>query len=152
MEGINLSHLRLHVIRPVLQYIEHWSPAAENLVLGTALVESRAHYLAQLGGPALGLWQMEPATERDIWQNYLAFKPELRVKVEGLLTPLVNLSGNLFYGAAMCRIHYLRVRDPLPAASDAAGMARYWKQFYNTPLGKGTVEKALPHFRAACGS
>jgi hypothetical protein len=51
----------------------------------------------------------------------------------------------------MCRVHYLRVKEALPTENDAAGMASYWKRYYNTVLGKGTIEQALPSFRVACG-
>lgn len=153
---MNLENLRELVIRPALQYIELWSQAAENLVLGTALVESNAEYLHQVRGPALGLWQMEPATHDDIFANFLKYNATLRELVRELQTPAAithgasELIGNLYYGAAMCRIHYRRVKDPLPRAKDPEAMAAYWKAHYNTPLGKGTVEKALPRFLIAC--
>jgi hypothetical protein len=153
---VNLENLRELVIRPALQYIELWSQAAENLVLGTALVESNAEYLHQVKGPALGLWQMEPATHDDIWDNFLKYRATLRELVQDLQSPAQIMSGstaligNLYYGAAMCRVHYWRATEALPQAKDADGMAKYWKAHYNTPLGKGTVEKALPRFVVAC--
>ena len=50
------------VIRPALKKLRLWSPSAEELVFGTAIVESGLTYLKQHGdGPALGLWQVEPA-------------------------------------------------------------------------------------------
>lgn len=53
----------MYVVRPVLRVMSAWSQPAEDLVMGTAAQESRLTYLRQLGGgPALGLWQMEPAT------------------------------------------------------------------------------------------
>lgn len=153
---MNLEQLRELVIRPALKHIDLWSAAAENLVLGTALVESKAEYIHQVRGPALGLWQMEPATHDDIWANYLRYQHELTDKLDELTTPAAithgaqELIGNLYYGAAMCRILYRRVREPLPSERDAEGMARYWKRFYNTELGAGTVEKALPRFIVVC--
>jgi hypothetical protein len=153
---VNLDNLRELVIRPALQYIELWSQAAENLVLGTALVESNAEYLHQVKGPALGLWQMEPATHDDIWENFLKYNGTLRDWLDEITTPAhitlgaSEMIGNLYYGAAMCRLHYRRVAEPLPAAKDPEAMAAYWKAHYNTPLGKGTVEKALPRFIVAC--
>jgi hypothetical protein len=153
---VNLDNLRELVIRPALQYIELWSQAAENLVLGTALVESNGDYLHQVKGPALGLWQMEPATHDDIWDNYLAFHPELSrlvslLESEASITRGASeLIGNLYYGAAMCRVHYRRAREPLPEAKDADAMARYWKAHYNTAKGAGRVEKALPRFIVVC--
>jgi hypothetical protein len=153
---VNLENLRELVIRPALQYIELWSPAAENLVLGTALVESNAEYLHQVKGPALGLWQMEPATHDDIWENFLKYRASLREWLQELQTPASitrganELIGNLYYGAAMCRVHYYRSPRKLPDAKDAQGMAELWKAVYNTARGAGTVEKALPRFIVVC--
>lgn len=153
---MNLDHLRDLVIRPTLKHLELWSPAAENLVLGTALVESKAEYLRQIQGPALGLWQMEPATHDDIHENYLRYQRDLALRVAELTTTAaltdgaMELIGNLYYGAAMCRVHYRRVEEPLPDDRDAHGLAKYWKQHYNTFKGAGTVEKAVPHFIVAC--
>lgn len=154
--GVDVGQLRTLVVRPALHYIELWSQAAENLVVGTALTESHGEFLRQLGGgPALGLWQMEPATHTDIWDNYLAFKDELADRVRGLQTVRADdfheeLVGNLFYAAAMCRVHYRRVKAPLPSSDDANGLASYWKRHYNTPAGAGTVSGALPYFVQAC--
>lgn len=153
---MDLEQLRELVIRPTLKHLELWSPAAENLVLGTALVESKAEYLHQIRGPALGLWQCEPATHDDIWANYLRYHSDLAVRVTQLTTGAamtegaLELIGNLYYGAAMCRIHYRRSPRKLPEASDAQGMAEMWKAVYNTERGAGTVEKALPRFIIAC--
>lgn len=67
--SINCEQLRLYVIRPTLEKIELWSEAAENLLLGTTAQESHmGTYIKQVGkGPALGIYQMEPATHKDIW-------------------------------------------------------------------------------------
>ena len=55
------------VIRPALVKLRLQSPAAEALLLGTAVVESGLSALVQAGGgPALGLYQIEPATHADI--------------------------------------------------------------------------------------
>ena len=61
---------------------------AETLLLGTAKAESGLIYLKQLKGPALGLYQNEPKTHKDTWDNYLKYKPELAK----LVTPLGNIS------------------------------------------------------------
>lgn len=146
-------HLRVHVIRPMLTYlagagVNLGGAAAEELLLGTAAQESKLRALDQVTsrddqapGPALGLWQMEPATHADILKNFLAFKPELGARVESLLAPWPardkQLISNLAYAAAMARIHYYRVREPLPAAGDVQAQAAYWKKYYNTSAGKG---------------
>ena len=56
------------VIRPALAKINLWSRSAEELVLGTAIVESGLTWFRQWGdGPALGLWQVEPSTQNDLY-------------------------------------------------------------------------------------
>ena len=67
--------LRTEIVKPALEAIGYYSPAAEALIMGTAAQESHLKYVKQLGdGPALGLFQMEPATHDDIWANYLRFR------------------------------------------------------------------------------
>lgn len=137
------------VIVPALQTLELYSEAAVELVLGTALQESGLRYLQQLNeGPALGLFQMEPATHDDIWNNYLKYRPELagRLKSLGVVAFPLAMVGNLWYGAGMCRVHYFRVKDPLPAQGDYEGQAAYWKEHYNTYLGAGTEEEYLENW------
>lgn len=156
--GLDTDQLRIEVIRPTLQAIGLWSPVSECLVLGTGIVESRLKYIKQIGkGPALGIFQMEPFTHNDLWRTTLWGK-ELGMKVGNLIRPFTGIApnprqmiGNLDYAAAMCRVHYRRIKAPLPTMN-ALDMARYWKQYYNTPLGAGTVEKATPAFQIALGS
>lgn len=141
--GINPGQLRELVIRPALEEIGLWSVAAEELVLGTAAHESHFTYLHQVKGPALGLFQMEPATYRDIWANWLPAHKELTedlMRIAGTNgVPAADVMvWNLKFAAAMCRVFYRRIKSPLPPAGDLAGQAAYWKTYYNTRLGKGT--------------
>jgi len=143
---LNIPQLRQNVVQPVLQALDAYSKAAENLLIGTAVQESRLEYLKQLGGgPACGLFQMEPATHDDIWTNYLAYQPDLRARIEAFAVPHQDrhdqLAWNLAYATAMCRAHYRRVREALPDEGDVDGLARYWKRYYNTELGAGTVSE-----------
>lgn len=161
--GLDVDQFRALIVRPTLQDLGLWSPSAENLVLGTGIHESRLKYLDQIDkysrpGPAFGVFQMEKFTHNDIWRTHLWGK-ELGMKVGNLASRRFNagapdaleLIGNLKYAAAMCRAHYYRVREELPE-NNAMALARYWKQYYNTPLGAGTVEKALPAFTIAVNS
>lgn len=155
MKGLNIPQLRACVIRPALLHLGLYSLAAEELLVGTAVQESRLHYLRQLNdGPAMGIFQMEPATHNDIWQNYLNYRPELAIKVAALSTEKLrrdaqDMAGNLFYACAMARVHYMRVPAPLPRADDVEGMAHYWKDHYNTHQGKGTVAEFVKHYHEA---
>lgn len=152
---LDLVQFRDLIVIPALDALELRSEAAVELLLGTALQESNLRYLKQLGGgPALGVFQMEPATHDDIWENFLQYREPLARRVMSLTAspyePL-ELVGNLWYAAAMTRVHYLRVPEPLPQAGDVDGMAAYWKEHYNTHLGAGTEEEYVENWYAAVG-
>ena len=132
------------VIRPVLVKLGLGGQAAEELLLGTAVQESlNFQYRTQVGGgPAKGYFQMEPSTHDDIWENYLKYRQKLSQDVNSFLpsknpNKIMELENNDKYAAAMARIHYMRVAAPLPKAGDVIAQANYWKQYYNTSLGKG---------------
>jgi hypothetical protein len=134
------------LIRDVLTQVGLYSNSAEELLMLTAAVESKlGYYIRQVGGPAKGIFQMEPNTEEDIWENYLAYKGELSYKITSkfMTNNLAELEWNLAYQIIMARIHYLRVPEPLPHPLDKVGLATYWKKYYNTSAGKGTVAKAI---------
>ncbi|MBF0422646.1 MAG: hypothetical protein HQL73_06610 [Magnetococcales bacterium] len=139
-------HVLELVIRPALQFLNMDGEAAERLLLGTAIQESGCGlYLRQLNsGVALGIFQMEPKTHDDIWNNWLRWQAPLRTTLLARLgTPnppdSSRLITDLFYAAVMCRLHYRRVPQPIPAADDLPGLAAYWKDHYNTSLGQGSV-------------
>ena len=155
---IHPDHLRQLVIRPALEFIGLWSQSAENLLLGTWCVESTVGnrtYLEQDGGPALGGYQMEPPTHQDNWDNFLNFRKQQEPRAK--LLPLVPPAGfdehgrvldsqlvvNLPYATAQARIRYYRVSDPLPASGNLPALAAYYKAYYNTKHGAGTVFKFM---------
>jgi hypothetical protein len=156
--SLNLLQFKDLIERKITE-INMYSPAAVNQLLGTAAVESDfGTYLRQRnGGPGRGVFSMEPATEKDIWENYLD-----RNDHEDLARDVCMVSGvcgydpdaleyNLAYQIVMARIHYWRVEEPLPEPSDIEGLARYWKQYYNTHAGKGTVKQFLTKYRKYVG-
>ncbi len=156
---IRPEHLRVEVIRPTLERLRLHSPAAEKLLLGTAIAESTVGgetFLRQMGtGPALGIYQIEPGTNADVWQHYLSFRPLLAGRVlcfsAGAYAREEQLVWNLAYATAIARLVYRRAPEPLPAPGDVVAIAAYWKRHFNTRRGKGTVEgfitKAGRHLR-----
>jgi len=143
--SLDVAQFRAYVVRPALRTLGPGfaSEAAENLVLGTAAVESGFRWLHQVGtGPAVGLFQMEPSSYRDLWTNVLDHRPGLRLAVSSICSraagdppPAEEMGWNLRLAAAMCRIHYFRFPDPLPGSRDVKGMADLHKRRYNTMLG-----------------
>jgi len=147
---LDVTQFSTYVIRPALESIGLYSDAAAELLLGTALQESNLRYLKQIGGgPALGLYQVEPATHDDIWTNFLAYRPELGTKVNALVchnrSP-EKMIWNLHYATAIARIVYVRDSEPLPEQGDYEGQAHTWKRVFNTYLGAGTEEEYLENW------
>lgn len=149
---MDVNQLAKFIIEPALKDLMLYSEAAVKLMLLTIAVESDgATYIMQKKGPAIGIYQMEPATYNDIWQNYL------KSNASKLLIMLSNFDAHgmpseyrmaydLRFATAMARLHYFRVKEPLPPANNIKAIAQYWKKYYNTHLGKGTVEKAIEKY------
>lgn len=156
MSGIDAGQLKHLVVAPALAALGLDGDVAVNLVTGTALAESRGAYVRQLGGgPALGLWQMEPATHDDCWVNFLCYPAARRFEriLQGMLSPdlprSAQLVSNLRYASAMARIRYYRVSAPLPAMSDPVALSHFHKQYYNTAAGAADPTGNIPFFRQA---
>lgn len=146
---MKIQELR-QAIGTVLIKMDLWSAPAEELLIGTAAHESAGlKYFKQLNGPALGLFQMEPATLDDIYYNYLNRRLDLKEKFDLFRAPGLDLDENLRWNIpfqiAAARIHYYRKKPPIPET--IAGQADYWKTHYNTPAGKGTVKKYLDDYQ-----
>ena len=150
---MNAKQLRELIIRPTLHALGMWSKPAEDLMLGTACQESHCgEYIRQLGCSgtigAFGVWQMEIATARDIYDNYLRYRPELKAAVEHLRGAGQSIQdaliSNLAYACALARIKYRR--DPAAIPSDLRGQAEMWKRVYNTATGKGTIDEYMTNW------
>jgi hypothetical protein len=122
------------------------------LLLATAAIESKCgYYIKQTeGGPALGIWQMEPETERDIWRNCDALQDDEFNGMVLMMYPkgLWFCDGLMIapmYACAMARLKYSMDTAPLPFYGDMHEIYEYYKRIYNTPLGASTFEK----FKAA---
>ncbi|AFW01714.1 hypothetical protein Gbth_005_023 [Gluconobacter thailandicus F149-1 = NBRC 100600] len=156
MNGLDVGQLKHLVVEPTLGALGLGGDVAVNLLTGTALAESRGTYLKQVGGgPALGLWQMEPATHDDCWNNFLRFPVGKRLGglLEDMLAPDLPRSAqmvtNLRYACAMARIRFYRVKEALPGASDPYVLSRYHKVHYNTVLGAADPAANVIFFKKA---
>lgn len=165
-----------YVIAPTLRHLDLYSPAAVRLLLGTALHESGGLLLIDQWtgpgdaalGPAIGLYQVEPATHDDIWRNVLFADPDgaavdladrpaghgrrvlLTSRLRGLMLKPLSRDERLlcpFYATAIARLVYWRRPEPLPDAGDLEGLAAYYKAHFNTPLGASTPAKWIADFR-----
>lgn len=164
---INVAQFRAEIVRPALKAANMWSEAAENLVLGTGVQESLLAWVKQRGaGPALGFYQMEPATADDICHRFLSTRASLAVSLAKATWPHIPnpppyshlnkqeiarlLVEDMRFATIMCRVRYWMMPSPLPAATDINGLADYYKKWYNTPLGKGSVSEFADKYRRFC--
>lgn len=154
---IKHEQVRELIIKPVLDLIRQYSEDAIELLMFTCAVESNGgSYIHQVKGPALGIYQMEPATHNDIWQSF--FKKRTDIQHVLCLNLGINTYPNpermiydLFYATAMARIHYLRVNEPLPSKDDIDAIWDYYKAFYNTPKGKAQKTKSINIYKEFIG-
>jgi len=145
---IRAEQLVEYIIRPILKHMGMYSKAAEILLLGTAAQESNLlRFWHQVKGPALGLYQMEPATLDDLYKNFLSYHT---VHSQMLSRFIVNtmdkheqLVWNVGYATAACRLQYYRQPQALPPETDLTAIAVYWKKYWNTIAGRGTVKEFL---------
>ena len=160
---INAKQFRELIVRPTLKYLEPeipYSTEAEDLLVMTAAHESHlGTYLKQVNGPALGVYQMEPATHSDIWENFLEYRDKLAWVVDDLLTERLDedysdsLVFDLRYATAMARVHYYRDKEAIPKEKDYPtrseyidALGAYAKRVYNTELGKATANQYVKDY------
>ena len=152
---MNSQQLYDHIIKPTHLYMggNYESKNANFLSLCTAAIESNCgYYIKQVGGPALGIWQMEADTLHDIYDNCDAINnssSELLKKIDAL--DLFDATSNNYleqglvvspmYACAMARLKYSMDVAPLPDSENIRAVYDYYKRIYNTPDGASTYEK-----------
>lgn len=151
---INTRQLLTLVILPTLQKMGDvfLSEGAIQLLLGTCAHESQmGTYLKQIpNGPALGIYQMEPATYKDLAERY---KNSKRVNLFSVLRWMhcdnipdpEALIYNLRLATLFARLKYFDAPEKIP--DKLPDIAHYWKKYYNTWKGAGTAEQFLEHYR-----
>lgn len=145
--GMYQKHLR-GIIRATLQHmgckqVADW----ERLLLLTVAAESNmGTWTRQLRGPARGIVQVEPETERCVLNWLQKNRPDLYARIKALRVPaklsIHEAEYNTSYALAVCYgVYMMRKVDPL--GKDAASLAKIYKTKYNTVKGKATVDGVL---------
>ena len=131
------------IIKWTLNEMNMYSEDAASLIYKTGMAESGYRALEQSGGPAIGFFQVEPATMRDTIENYVAYRQEIQTMLWAFgydeKDDIERLMGSIILQVAFCRLKYRRSPDALPSCEDIEAQAKYWKKIYNSELGKGTV-------------
>lgn len=142
-----------YIIKPSLAHLatiklKADSPASRQFMLAVAAIESRCgEYFKQMGnGPALGIWQVEPATSDDIYEHYLSGEIDLRDCIDSMMVQVWHPGVQQhivspMYNCAIARMCVYRQADPMPDFGDKDGMWSLYKKYFNSSLGASTYEK-----------
>ncbi len=111
---VTAEQLRDQVVRPTLKYLGVWSLGTETFLVNAATrAPELGLFSAQKDG--LGLFHITAVQHRDIWDRYLAFKPEIASRIRGLASQRAFLSNpdselmtNLSYCTAIAWLLYHR--------------------------------------------
>ncbi len=145
---MNAVILLNQVIRPTLDYLGEQSIAVEEFLLACAAVaETVAESLdsissaegssptAEGSSEGLGPYRITVEHHRDVWENYLAERPDLASLVRGLASqhrflqqPDAELSTNLAYSTAIAWVMLISAKYPLPQSNDCYALAVLWQR------------------------
>lgn len=149
---INIDQFRKLIIESSLNDLMLYSSDAEELLVFTCAAESDGgSFLHQVNGRALGIYQMEPETYNDIWQNYIKLHPHIGM----LLSTNFNivfipsedrLIYDLRFCTAMTRLFYARFPEPLPDCNNVDAIWNYYKKYYNTARGAAEKYSAIKKY------
>ena len=133
------------IIEWTLYKMGMYSEDAAAMIYRTGMAETGYKHLKQMGGgPAIGFFQIEPATMYDVLDNYAAYRPQIKSDLYALgyddSDAETRVMANIALQVAFCRLCYRRDKNPIPKLEDMEAQAKYWKKVYNTELGKGTVK------------
>lgn len=140
------SQLLQYIIKPAVMAMapRFDSKGACVLLLATAAQETHCgQYVHQLGGPALGFLQCEPATHEDVWQWAVRNAPG---EVPATMPSHARLMWDWRYATQIARLLYASWGiSPLDDGVDDAWQAyELWSRYkkrYNSYLGAATKEQ-----------
>lgn len=126
------------VIRPTLKKLGIYTDSFEQLLIGTAAAETGIGlHLAQPGHEGLGVYLITPTQHRQVWDNYLAFHPELASLIRGCASqqlflehPDQELAFNLQYATAIAAAIYLQAMGEPPQLLNSTQLANLWQRYY----------------------
>ena len=150
----DITQFREDILSPTLNALQIRDPFFLELLVFTCAVESAGGtYVKQVKGPALGIYQLEPATFTDCWVNYIVRKPDiinllsLNLAVHRMPHP-IEMVTDLKLATAMAAMLY-KQRKACPTTTVPADLWNIYKPLWNTDKGaavKDTCLKAYAKF------
>lgn len=153
IQGVNRQQLR-DIIQNTMKYlgVPNVKKTTDLLMLTAQIESDLGHYYRQVKGPAVGVFQIEPTTEKSIWNDYLKYRKPLAKKIESLRTKTKigsnELEWNIAYSSALAHVLY-RWRGVNPDTMTTAEMLEAYKKAFNTTKGKSTLHKSLKKIKGS---
>lgn len=148
----DITQFRDNIVTPSLELIQMRSECMVELLVFTCAIESAGGtYVKQKNGPALGIYQIEPATFTDLWVNYISRKPDI--------VNLLSLNCNVHRMpephevmwdlriASICTALLYRYKKVTPTQKDEDYLWDLYKTHYNTPGGAAEKDPSLKLYR-----
>ncbi|NIB43278.1 hypothetical protein HBA55_26965 [Pseudomaricurvus alkylphenolicus] len=136
--GICAKELRQFVIQPTLLHLGDDRPCVENLLMGTAAQASGlGFHLTSDNNEGLGIYQIQPQTHIQLWDQYLINDPDLASRIRGLASqheflahPHAELATNLSYATALAWLKYQQAGAVIPDGAGLATLAEIWHRYW----------------------
>ena len=151
---LNIGQFRESIVQSTLKDLILDSPELEELLVFTCAIESSGGtYIRQINGSGLGIYQMQPETYNDIWQNYLKGRGMMCTKllfnfdISFMASP-ERMIYDLRFATAMAAIFYSSTSTPYPK-KDKDDLWDYYKNYYNQqPSTLSDREEAMERYYA----
>ena len=131
-----LFHQR--IVRPVANALTSSNGWLELTLTGVALAQGFSGW--HLDPERHGVYGMTREQHRQVWDDFLAFRPELASQVRGFASqrqflndPDLELSSNLSYATAVALALLLRHQAHWPHRAEPEGMTMLWTRATNQP-------------------
>ena len=114
---------------------------AKEMIIETAIAETGLGQIEdKTAGAGMGITQFDKLPFDDLKKRSLTYKDKILkdLGVDITLVEWEHLRYNSFLSLLFCRLLYKPFSEEIP--KDKLGRASYWKKYYNTKLGKGTIE------------
>ncbi len=146
--GITAGEFVTYVIRPTLQQLNLYTESFEKLLLVTAAAETGIGlHIARADQSGMGVYMISPQQHRQVWDQFLAFDPELASKVRGcasqqefLASPDQELAFNLSYSTAIAAAIYLQALGTPCSSASPLQLAKLWQLHFKQSASIGTED------------
>ena len=117
---------------------------AMHMIIETAVTETGLGRIEdKTDGAGIGITQFDKIPFADVRDRCIKLKPQIEkdLGVDITLVEWEHLRYNSFLSLLFCRLLYKPFSEEIP--KDKISRASYWKRYYNTIAGKGTIEHYL---------